>query len=222
MTFYRIARAIVLSILKVVFRVQVVGTEHVPREGVYIVAPSHRSIFDVPFTAFITKRRIRFMAKEELFHTAIGRWLFTRLGAIKVVREATDRSALRASQQALEDGEPLAIFPEGTRRTGPVIEDLYDGVAYLAIKLGVPVLPVGVGGSEQILPSGKVFPRMHKVAVVVGPPIEPPARQGTVMRRSEVGALTEQLTRALQAVFDDAMARVGTAPASAAERRQHV
>lgn len=222
MTFYRIARAIVLSIMKVIFRVRVIGREHVPREGVYIVAPSHRSILDVPFTAFITKRRIRFMAKEELFHNAIGRWLFTKLGAIKVVRETTDRRALRASQQALEDGEPLAIFPEGTRRTGPVIEDLYDGVAYLAIKLAVPVIPVGVGGSEQILPSGKVFPRMHKVAVVVGPPITPPPRHDTVTKRSEIAALTERLTRDLQAVFDDAMARVETAPASAAERREHV
>jgi 1-acyl-sn-glycerol-3-phosphate acyltransferase len=204
-SFYRFARAVVLSVFKVLFRVRVVGREHVPPDGVYIVAPSHRSILDVPFAGFVTKRRIRFMAKEELFSSRIGRWLFTKLGAISVDREVTDRAALRASQQALESGEPLAIFPEGTRRTGPVIDDLFDGVAYLSLKLGVPILPVGVGGSEQILPSGKVFPRIRKVAVVVGPLIEPPAGTGTVRKRSEIAALTATLQEQLQAVFSDSL-----------------
>ena len=67
MSFYRFARAVVLSLCKVIFRVRVVGKENVPRTGAYIVAPSHRSILDVPFSAFITKRTIRFLAKDELF-----------------------------------------------------------------------------------------------------------------------------------------------------------
>ena len=67
MTFYRFARAVVLSVCKVVFRVRVVGREHVPPDGAYIVAPTHRSGFDVPFAAFVTTRTIRFLAKEELF-----------------------------------------------------------------------------------------------------------------------------------------------------------
>ena len=121
MTFYRLARALVLTPFKLIFRVKVVGREHVPDGGAYIVAPSHRSIFDVPFAAFITRRRIRMMAKRELFSSAFGRWLFTKLGAIEVEREVTDRGALRASQAALEAGEPLAIFPEGTRRSGPAV-----------------------------------------------------------------------------------------------------
>lgn len=221
MTFYRFARAVVLSVFKVVFRVRVVGREHVPATGVYIVAPSHRSILDVPFTGYITKRRIRFMAKDELFTSRFGSWLFTKLGAIKVDRDVTDRAALRASQQALEDGEPLAIFPEGTRRSGAEIAELFDGVAYLALKLGVPILPVGVGGTEKILPTGKVLPRLHKVAVVVGPPI-PALATGGVRKRSEIAALTATLQRELQQVFDEAMRRAGMAPASATEAREHV
>ena len=67
MSFYRFARAVVLSACRVVFRVHVVGQARVPRSGAYIVAPSHRSGFDIPFAAFITKRNIRFLAKEELF-----------------------------------------------------------------------------------------------------------------------------------------------------------
>ncbi len=235
MTFYRFARAVVLSLCKVLFRVRVYGREHVPRTGVYIVAPSHRSIFDIPFAAFVTRRRIRFMAKDELFSTAIGGWLFTRLGAIKVDRDVTDRGALRASQEALLGGEPLAIFPEGTRRSGPTIESLFDGVAYLAAKHDVAILPVGIGGSQEILPSGKIFPRIHKVAVVVGEPIVPVPGGGTrarVRKRSEISALTERLEVALQSVFDEANRRVGArpqarpaeddAPASAPEAREHV
>lgn len=228
---YRVARAIVLSVFKVVFRVVIVGRDHVAALGpdaVYIVAPSHRSILDIPFAGYISTRRIRFMAKEELFTTAFGRWLFTKLGAIPVHRDATDRAALRASQQALEDGEPLAIFPEGTRRSGPVVDDLFDGVAYLAAKLGVPILPVGIGGSEQILPTGKVLPRIHKVAVVIGEPIHVDSHvdRGTgVRKRSEISAVTSRLESSLQDAFDEASRIARVRPAgerSATEPREHV
>jgi len=240
-TFYRFVRAVVLSVFKVLFRVRVIGREHVPAHGVYIVAPSHRSILDVPFAAFVSRRRIRFMAKDELFSTRFGGWLFTKLGAIKVDRNATDRGALRASQQALEEGEPLAIFPEGTRRSGPAIEELFDGVAYLAGKLDVPILPVGIGGTQEILPSGKVLPRIHKVAVVIGAPIAPAGGTrgtggtGRVRKRSEIAALTAMLRASLQAAFDEANRLAGTQPqvrptkqvpeaesSSAAEAREHV
>jgi len=214
-TFYRVVRAIVLSPFKLLFRVRVEGREHVPTSGVYIVAPSHRSILDIPFTAFITRRRIRFMAKRELFSSRFGRWLFTKLGAIEVDRGSADRAALRASQAVLEDGELLSIFPEGTRGNGPVVGDLYDGVAYIALKLGVPVLPVGVGGSEEILASGRVLPRIHKVVVVVGEPITPSKADG-LRKRSESQALTEQLRVSLQDCFDRARRAAGTAEASAA------
>jgi 1-acyl-sn-glycerol-3-phosphate acyltransferase len=205
---YRIVRAVVLSIFKVVFRVSVKGRDLVPKNGVYIVAPSHRSILDIPFTAFVTKRRIRFMAKRELFSSRIGRVVFNAMGAISVDRGNTDRAALRESQAALEGGELLSIFPEGTRRHGPVLGELYDGVAYLALKLGVPILPVGVGGSEEILASGRVIPRIHKVAVVVGAPIIPKPVEGS-RRRSEVAALTQELATSLQLCLTEALQRAG-------------
>jgi 1-acyl-sn-glycerol-3-phosphate acyltransferase len=207
-TFYRFAHMVVLSIFKVAFRVRVRGRENVPRRGAYVVAPSHRSILDIPFTAFITRRRIRFLAKKELFTTRIGRVLFRALGAIPVDREATDRAALRASIAALEAGEPVGVFPEGTRNNGPVLGDLHDGASYLAAKLGVPIVPVGIGGSEEILATGKLLPRIKKVAVVVGPPIPPPSHDGAVARRSDVRVLTETLRGELQKCFDAARAAV--------------
>jgi 1-acyl-sn-glycerol-3-phosphate acyltransferase len=213
---YRVVRAVVLSIFKVVFRVSVKGREHVPSSGVYIVAPSHRSILDIPFTAFVAKRRIRFMAKRELFSSRIGRVIFNAMGAISVDRGNTDRAALRESQAALESGELLSIFPEGTRRHGPELGELYDGVAYLALKLGVPILPVGVGGSEEILASGRVIPRIHKVAVVVGAPIIPKRVEGS-RRRSEVAALTHELQTNLQLCLTEALQRAGVESSFARE-----
>jgi 1-acyl-sn-glycerol-3-phosphate acyltransferase len=210
-SFYRFAHAVVLSIFKVAFRVSVRGREHVPKRGAYVVAPSHRSILDIPFTAFITRRRIRFLAKKELFTTRFGRWLFEALGAIPVDRAGADRAALRASTAALEAGEPVGVFPEGTRNNGPVLGDLHDGAAYLAAKLGVPVVPVGIGGSEEILASGKLFPRIKKVVVVIGEPIPPPARDGQVAtKRSDIRALTDSIRSHLQVSFD--AARAAAAP----------
>ena len=203
MSFYRFARAILLSICKVVFRVHVVGKARVPPKGAYIVAPSHRSGFDIPFAAFITRRSIRFLAKEELFANTGSERLFTALGAIRVERGTADRGALRALEGALAAGHPVAVFPEGTRRSGAEIGPLFDGAAYLAVKLGVPIVPVGIGGSEAILAKGKKLPRIRRVAVSVGRPLYPPTPEGRG-RRGAAAKLTAQLHDELQRAFDDA------------------
>jgi len=209
--FYRVAHAVVLTPFKLIFRVRVHGREKVPRSGAFVVAPSHRSLMDIFFTAYVTTRRIRFMAKRELFAKRFLAWLLTAGGGFPVDRGSTDRAALRAAQQALEGGEPVAVFPEGTRHHGPEIGPLFDGAAYLAARLGVPILPVAIGGSEEILPSGKVLPRLRRVAIVIGEPILPPRHEGRV-RRAEVAQMTEQLRVELQKRFDDALglARVGS------------
>lgn len=201
MIFYRFAHAVVWGVCKMCFRVKIIGKERVPKQGAFVAAPSHRSYVDTPFCAFVTRRRIRFMGKQELFRNKFGAWLFGALGAFPVARGTVDRSALREARAVLERGEPLAIFPEGTRRTGPVIGELFEGAAYLATKAGVPIVPVGIGGSEEILARGAKFPRFKRVVVVVGEPLQPPARGAN---RVEIAALTERLHRVLQELFDEA------------------
>ncbi len=220
MTFYRVARAVVLSIFKVVFRVRITGREHVPKRGAYIVAPTHRSILDIPFTAFITRRRIRFLAKKELFTTRFGRWLFNKLGAIPVDRAAADRAALRVSSEAIEAGEPVGVFPEGTRHAGALLGTMHDGASYLALKHSLPIIPVGIGGSEEILASGKIFPRFKRVRVVIGPPIPAADRTGAVRRRSDLSALTDEVRVRLQECFDAARAALGDEAAEPSVRRE--
>lgn len=207
--FYRVARAIVLTPMKAIFWVRVRGRAKVPRQSAFVVAPSHRSLMDIFFTGYVTRRRIRFMAKQELFEKPFLAWLFSALGGFPVERGSADRAALRAAQEALEGGEPVAIFPEGTRRHGRDVVDLFDGAAYLASRVGVPIVPVGIAGSEQILASGKTLPRPHKVAIVVGDPIQPPRHETGRVRRQEVTDTTGKIQVELQACFDEALALAG-------------
>jgi len=206
--FYGFARGLLFGLSKLLFRIRIQGEEQVPTHGAFIVAPSHRSYLDTPFVSFITRRKIRFMAKEELFANSFGAKLFTALGGIPVTRgSASARTAMKAVQAALEAGEPAAVFPEGTRDHGPTISPLFDGTAYLAVKLGVPIVPVGIGGSEEILASGKKMPRLHKVSVRVGAPIHPPADAST-RKRTDLVALSDELMKSLQSLFDEANADV--------------
>ena len=107
----------------------------------------------------------------------------------------------------LQHGEKLAVFPEGTRQNGDKIQPLQPGAAYLALRAGVPIVPVGIAGSEEIIRSrGRFFPRFDRVAIVIGEPVVPPPRTKSTVPRADVDALTAQLAEVLQATFDDAIA----------------
>ena len=116
---YRTERAIFVSTLWTWFRPRVVGKEHVPTTGPAILAPVHRSFADFGFTAFCTKRKLFFMAKDEMWENkALGRLLLS-VGAFPVHRESADREALKRAEEVLMRRELLVMFPEGTRRRGP-------------------------------------------------------------------------------------------------------
>jgi 1-acyl-sn-glycerol-3-phosphate acyltransferase len=147
------------------------------------------------------------MGKAELWKYGWSATFLSALGGFPVDRSGADRAAMRAAEAALAGGEPLGMFPEGTRRSGPVIEDLHHGVAFVAARIGVPIVPIGIGGSERILGRGRKLPRLSKVVVIVGEPIPPPERApGASVRRGDVTALTERLQAAIQALFDEAEA----------------
>ena len=100
------------------------------------------------------------------------------------------------------------MVPEGTRANGPDIAPLFDGAAYLAVKLGCPIVPVAIGGSEEILASGKKVPKLHRVSMKVGAPILPPPDAST-RRRSDLVAVSDELMKSLQALFNAANAEAG-------------
>ena len=176
--FYRTCRFIAVAASRLVFPGRVLGREHLPLEGAYVLAPVHRSYVDWLLVARVTKRRLRYIVKQEVWKSRLVGRLLEALGAFPVNRSGADREALERSRAVLESGEPLVMFPEGTRRSGPAVKDLREGTAYLALRTGVPVVPVGIGGSEQAMPRGSKLPRPRRVDIVIGPVVMPPAAQG--------------------------------------------
>ncbi|MFM8303866.1 MAG: lysophospholipid acyltransferase family protein [Actinomycetota bacterium] len=203
--FYRFWRTVIVGLAYALFGIQVRGRERLPSAGAYILAPSHRSLLDIPFAAAVTRRRLRYMAKQEIFNGRFWTWVFTELGAVAVDRAGTDRAALKAIEAALHGGEPVVIFPEGTRHEGPVLGPIASGTAYAALKAGVPVVPVGIGGSEHPVILYGFLPWWSRVTVVVGEPIAVAPHEGTV-KRSAITALDAELRARLQVCFDDAEA----------------
>ncbi|MCU1459289.1 MAG: putative acyltransferase [Actinomycetia bacterium] len=199
--FYRFAHALVCGVVAIPHRVIVEGADKLP-EGPYILCPSHRSMLDIPFVAFVTTRRIRFFGKTELWKYRPLGAIFDTFGGIPVERGTTDRKSIQMSLAALAGGEPLCIFPEGTRRNGPEIDEVFEGAAYIALKAGVPLVPVGIGGTERIM-RGKRKYRPGRVAVVVGDPIVTP---NPSVKRDVVRAVTERLHVEMQRAFDEAQA----------------
>jgi len=202
---YAVVRGIAVGFSRVWWRLEVSGTEHVPSEGAFILAPIHRSNADSLVVAALTGRRLRYMGKHTLWkYKRLGR-VFTALGGFPVRRGSADREALRKCAEVLAGGEPLVVFPEGTRQTGRMVHDLQEGAAYLASRAGVPIVPVGIGGSEDALVKGSKKIKRVRIRVVAGEPLVPPLIDGRVPR-SAVARLSAELKERLQVLFDEAQA----------------
>lgn len=210
---YALVRGLFLVVFKLFGRVRVVGGEKIPAEGAFVLAPVHRSNVDFALMSLVTKRPMRYMGKDSIWKSKpLGRFV-SMLGAFPVHRGSADRDALRACTDIVNGGSPLVMFPEGTRQRGPVVEELFDGTAYVAAKTGVPIIPVGIGGSEAMMPKGAKLPRRSKLVLLVGDPIPAPApTESGRMPRSAVGALTTQLHGVLQELFDEAQRLAGRPP----------
>ena len=208
---YYIVRSLIWLVAKVLWRMSFEGLEHVPKQGPFVLAPVHRSFIDFGLVSGVTRQRMGYMGKESLWKSKLLGSFISMLGAYPVNRGAPDREALRRTLALLERGEPLVLFPEGTRRSGPVIEHLHEGAAFVASRAGVPVVPVGIGGSERALPKGKRLPRPVKIHILVGEPLLPAAIAEGARHpsRRAVKELTVQLQHVLQDLFDRAQRTAG-------------
>lgn len=207
--FYRAAWLIVVPLLRGYTRLTINGREHLPTSGAFVLAPTHRSYLDTPFAGTVRWKRMRFMGKHTMWKNRQFGWVFSALGAFPVQRGAADREALKRAVEVLEMGEPLVLFPEGERKEGPVVQPLFNGAVYIAIKAGVPIVPVGIGGSERVMPKKARFVYPRKVHVEIGPPIPPPvAPAGGRLPRTVYSDHSERLHAELQRLFDTAMEQV--------------
>lgn len=161
---YRICRGIVRFISFFLFRITYEGRDNIPEQGGAILAVNHRSYWDVLMAGFACKRNLRFMAKAELFNNKIFGGFIRKLGAFPVNRGRGDVGAVKSALSILKKEEVMLMFPEGRRiraKSRPVTE-AKAGVAMIAVRSKVPVIPVYISGE---------YKWMHKIKVTVGKPI---------------------------------------------------
>ena len=206
---YTVFRSAICWFTQVFTRMSIEGKENLPKSGAYVLAPVHRSYVDTPITACVTRRRVRFMGKDSMWKFETFGKLLSALGAFPVSRGTADREALKRCIAVLKGGEPLVLFPEGERKDGPIVQPLFDGAAFVAVKAGVAIVPVGIGGSARVMPRGAKFIFPKKVHIVIGKPIRVEVNANGRANREAVSVVTKQLHAELQRLYDHAQSHVG-------------
>jgi 1-acyl-sn-glycerol-3-phosphate acyltransferase len=151
------------------------GFDRLPTDGPAILAPNHISFLDSAFLMFSVPRNISFVGKAEYMNSWKTKHLFPALGMIPIDRSGGKKSlvALGAAEEVLNRGELFGIFPEGTRSRDGYLYKGRTGVARLALKVGCPIYPVGVVGTDQIQPPDAKFPKLRKeCTITIGRPIK--------------------------------------------------
>jgi 1-acyl-sn-glycerol-3-phosphate acyltransferase len=147
---YTFVKAVSYPYCRLVFRLRARGIEKVPASGPAILAPNHFSAMDHWFVGILLRRRVRFMAKSQLFKGAFLEFILPHVGAFPVRRGRGDQEAISTAVKILEDGGLLVMYPEGGRsRSGEIGTSARPGIGRLALELGVPIVPVAVKGSER-------------------------------------------------------------------------
>lgn len=183
---------------------QVSGLSHVPDTGGVILASNHRSFVDSVVIPVIVPRKVVFLAKSDYFDGtgvkgAISRAWFSGLGMLPVDRDDAQAAlaSLDTALEVLERGEAFGIYPEGTRSRDGRLYRGRTGVAHLALTAGVPVVPVGLQGTENIQPVGSTLPRLAKVSVTFGTPIDPRGRYEDMPSGKARRLLTDEIMAAI-------------------------
>jgi 1-acyl-sn-glycerol-3-phosphate acyltransferase len=197
---YWIVKAILTPILRTIFRPKVEGLEHVPADGPAILASNHLSFSDSIFLPLVVPRRVTFLAKSDYF-TSRGLKGRLKAGFFKGVGQLpVDRSGGRASQAALEaglsvlkDGSLLGIYPEGTRSPDGRLYRGKTGVARMALEAGVPVIPCAMVNTFEIQPPGKVLPRVTRVVIRIGRPLDFSRYAGMEDDRFVLRSMTDEI-----------------------------
>ena len=204
---YRVLQVTAAPAIRVIWRPKFTGQEHIPRRGPVIIAANHLSAADHYFLGLITYRHIATMAKIEYFAQPgikgklIGA-VFNGLGQVPVDRSG-GRAALDglgASEQILREDRVLAIFPEGTRSPDGRLYKGKTGVARLALSTGATVIPAGIRGTQDVQTEGSVMPKLAKVRIDLGKPLDFTDRLTGSPDRVTLREVTDEIMRAVQSL----------------------
>lgn len=177
---------------------KVIGTEHIPQTGGFVVVSNHGSNFDPPLLSAAVLRPVAYMAKEELFEVPVLKQAIKLYGAYPVKRGAVDRTTIKSALTYLDDGWGVGIFLSGTRTPDGKVSDPKPGAALIAAKAQVPLLPVCLWGTHLIEQKGKKAPQATPVTIRIDRLIPPP----TSTKRSELDRVTDLCTSKINELHD--------------------
>ncbi|MEU8488478.1 lysophospholipid acyltransferase family protein [Streptomyces sp. NPDC048641] len=203
--FYRLLKYVILGpLLRLAFRPRIEGLEHVPESGAAIVAGNHLSFSDHFLMPAILKRRITFLAKAEYFtgpgiKGRLTAAFFRSAGQIPVDRsgKAAGQAAIREGLGVLSKGELLGIYPEGTRSHDGRLYKGKVGVAAMALKGQVPVIPCAMIGTFEAQPPGQVIPNLRRVTIRFGEPLDFSRYAGMDGEKAILRAVTDEIIYAI-------------------------
>jgi len=189
--FYYVARAIIKMLLKLLTRCQVKGRENIPSQGPLLIIANHLSFVDPPLLSVSFNRKVIFMAKKELFHPRVIGYFIGSFGAFPVHRGRLDRQAIRRAYQVLADGLVLVMFPEGTRSLSDRLQPALPGSVLIALRSGVPILPIGIFGTEKLRGVTWLL-RRPQITVNIGHPFYLPSANSR-LNKTELAELTNSV-----------------------------
>jgi 1-acyl-sn-glycerol-3-phosphate acyltransferase len=172
---YTFVRILVSLPTLLIYRVRAIGVENVPRSGALILAPNHFSQMDHFFIGLYLRRKVRFMAKSQMFGPPVLTYIYKHGGVFPVRRGHRDEKAIETALTILSQGEMLLVYAEGGRSRSGELGEVKPGIGRIALESGAPVVPVAIQGSEKVR-RWKRF-RFPKVTVEFGEPIELPAEE---------------------------------------------
>jgi len=189
--FYYAGRVMMRILLLLLTDCQVKGIENVPSQGPLLVVANHLNLVDPPLLGVSLGRKVIFMAKEELFRSRFLGYFVRSFGAFPVRRGQIHMKAFRQANQVLAEGSALAMFPEGTRSKNARLQLAFPGSALIALSNNVPILPVGIAGTENI--KGRTWLlRRPQITVNIGHPFYPPPPRSE-LTKLELAELTNSI-----------------------------
>ena len=199
--FYWFLKRIVLGpVLRLVFRPYVIGLENVPESGGAIFASNHLSFSDSIFLPLVVERRITFLAKADYFtgrgvKGKLTKGFFAGVGQVPIDRSggAASEAALNTAKRILSEGNLLGLYPEGTRSPDGRLYRGKTGVARMALEAGVPVIPVAMINTDVIQPTGKKIPKLGRVGIRVGKPLDFSRYKGMEGDRFVLRSITDEI-----------------------------
>jgi 1-acyl-sn-glycerol-3-phosphate acyltransferase len=197
---YWLVKMILTPVLRVLFRPWVEGAQHIPHDGAAIFASNHLSFSDSIFLPLVVPRRVTFLAKSDYFtgkglKGKLTKGFFSGVGQVPIDRSggAASEAALQTGLRILREGSILALYPEGTRSPDGRLYRGKTGVARMALEAGVPVIPVAMINTDVVQPTGQVIPKLERVGVRVGKPLDFSRYQGMEGDRFVLRSITDEI-----------------------------